>query len=135
MKEKISITNRIDQLPLLAIKVEQLGEKWEWPLPLVININLVLEEAVSNIIFYAFSDENVHEIDIEMAQNKNNLVITIADDGKPFDPSQTKQPDITLPAEEREIGGLGIFLIGKIMDEIKYKRDNNKNLLTLTKTI
>ena len=57
MEEKISISNNIDELPVLAEKVELTGELWNWPLPFTMNINLVLEEAVSNVIFYAFPEK------------------------------------------------------------------------------
>lgn len=134
-EETIHIKNKVDQLSLLAEKLEQLGEKWELPLPLVTNLNLVLEEAVSNIIFYAYDDDKQHQIDISIKMNKNALTITITDDGKPFDPTQSKTPNIDLPAEEREIGGLGIFLMGKIMDKLNYKRKEQKNILTLKKSL
>jgi len=134
-EETIHIKNKVDQLSVLAEKLEQLGEKWELPLPLVTNLNLVLEEAVSNIIFYAYDDEKQHQIDILINIDNDVLTIMIIDDGKPFDPTQSKTPDINLPAEEREIGGLGIFLMGKIMDTLKYKREEQKNILTLKKSL
>jgi anti-sigma regulatory factor (Ser/Thr protein kinase) len=109
--EKITISNRVDELPILAGKIEELAEKWELPMALTMNLNLVLEEAVSNVIFYAFNNNEVHEIFIKLSLDNNVLTIEISDDGIPFDPTLRKQPDITLPAEERPIGGLGIFLI------------------------
>jgi serine/threonine-protein kinase RsbW len=63
------------------------------------------------------------------------LIVEIIDDGIPFDPTSLKKPDLTLPAEERPIGGLGIFLITKIMDSVNYTRNNNQNILTLIKNI
>ena len=129
MEERIKITNSINDLPVLTQNIEALGKKWELPLRLIMSINLVLEEAVTNIIFYAFENKAEHEIEITIALNNRQLEITIVDDGKPFDPTQKAQPDITLPAEDRAIGGLGIFLIQKMMDEVIYRRKNNHNLL------
>jgi serine/threonine-protein kinase RsbW len=134
-KEKIVITNNVEELPVMAAKVEELAEKWELPVPLTMNLNLVLEEAVSNVIFYGFNDKEKHEIDITFTLDDKILSIEIKDDGIPFDPTLRKQPDIDLPAEERPIGGLGIFLISKIMDTVNYKRVNNQNILTLLKNI
>jgi len=134
-KENIVITNNVDELPILAGRIEELAEKWELSIPLTMNLNLVLEEAVSNVIFYAFKDKEKHEINISISLEENNLTIEISDEGIPFDPTLRNKPDLSLPAEERPIGGLGIFLITKIMDSVNYKRLNNKNILTLIKNI
>jgi len=135
MKETITIKNRIEELPVLAAKVEELAEIWELPMPLAMNINLVLEEAVSNVIFYAYSDKEEHTIDLDFIIENKVLTISIIDNGNPFDPTLQKQPDISLPAEERPIGGLGIFLINKIMDEVTYQRIEGNNVLKLVKKI
>lgn len=134
-KEHFIIENRIEELPAFAEKIEQLAEHWEFQPDLTMKINLVLEEAVSNIIYYAFDDDEIHKIEISIIKESNILTIEIIDDGIPFDPASQKQPDISLPAEERPVGGLGIFLISKIMNTVKYSRNNNLNILTLTKKI
>jgi serine/threonine-protein kinase RsbW len=135
MQKHINIKNNIEQLPLLAEEVEKLGEEWKLDMPMVTNLNLVLEEAISNIVFYAYNDKKEHNIDIAAEKNNNEILITITDDGKPFDPTKKETPDVSLSAEDRQIGGLGIFLIRKIMDSVQYKRENEKNILTLTKLI
>jgi len=134
-KENIIITNKVDELPVLAGKIEELAEKWGLSMALTMNLNLVLEEAVSNVIFYAFKDNEIHEISISISFEENILTIEISDEGIPFDPTLRQKPDLSLPAEERPIGGLGIFLISKIMDSVNYKRYNNQNVLTLIKNI
>ena len=133
MEETIIISNHVDELSVLAAKIEELSEKWELPMPLTMNINLVLEEAVSNVIFYAFPDKQEHDISISLELKNDELTIVIEDGGIPFDPTSMKEPDISLPADERPIGGLGIFLISKIMDHVYYQRINEKNILTLKK--
>lgn len=135
MKEVFEIENKIEALSILAGKIENLAEKWELPVPLTMNLNLVLEEAVSNVIFYAFNDHQKHLIQISLALENKILTVEIVDDGIPFDPLSQKLPDITLPVEERPIGGLGILLILKIMDQVSYSRQNNQNRLTLVKNI
>jgi len=129
------IENQIGELSSLADRIEELAEKWELSQALAMNINLVIEEAVSNIIFYAFTDKDKHEIKISVSLNNNKLMIKITDNGIPFNPLAQQQPDITLPAEERPIGGLGIFLISQIMDKMDYSRQKNWNILTLNKII
>jgi serine/threonine-protein kinase RsbW len=129
------IENQIGELSSLAEKIDELAEEWKLSPGLAINLNLVIEEAVSNIIFYAFKDKQKHDIEISVSLENNRLTIKITDDGIPFNPLAQQQPDINLPAEERPIGGLGIFLISQIMDEMKYERNKNNNILTLTKSI
>jgi serine/threonine-protein kinase RsbW len=129
------IENQVNEITLLAEEVEKLSVTWGLNQSLAMNINLVIEEAVTNIIFYAFTDDKKHQIKITISIKNNKLTIKIADDGIPFDPLLHKKPDITSTAEERAVGGLGIFLISQMMDEIHYTRDKNQNILTLTKSI
>jgi anti-sigma regulatory factor (Ser/Thr protein kinase) len=129
------IENRIEELTSLAEKIDEMAEDWELSKAIAMNINLVIEEAVSNIIFYAFNDNDKHEIDITVTFDDKVLTIKITDNGKPFNPLLQKQPDINLPAEERPVGGLGIFLISQIMDKKNYTRRKNQNILTLNKSI
>ena len=127
------IRNEIDELNRLVVFLEELEEEWELPMVLVSSVNLALEEALSNIIFYAFDKGTKNEISIEFKLEGNGMEIVLTDAGKPYDPTQKDDPDINLPAEERPIGGLGVFLIKQIMNEVSYRRINDKNQLTLVK--
>ena len=129
------IENQIRELSSLAEKIDDLADEWKLPPAMAMNMNLVIEEAVSNIIFYAFANNGRHEIGISISLTNNLLTIKITDDGAPFNPLAQERPDITLPAEERPVGGLGIFLISQIMDKMDYARIKNENILTLTKSI
>lgn len=135
MEEKIVINNQVEELSSIAAKVEELSEIWKLPMPLTMNINLVLEESVSNIIFYAFPEGGNHLIEITLSLIEQELTIVIKDEGIPFDPTAKEKPDTNLPADERPIGGLGIFLVRKIMDNVTYAREENKNILTLKKKL
>jgi len=135
MEEKIVINNQVEELNSIAARIEELAEVWELSMPLTMNINLVLEESVSNIIFYAFPEGGKHLIEIILSLINQELTIVIKDDGIPFDPTAKEQPDTNLPADERPIGGLGIFLVKKIMDIVSYTREENKNILTLKKKL
>lgn len=98
-------------------------------------LRLVSEEALINIINYAYGKERGElKIDCETINN-DTIFIEISDGGTAFDPLQKKDPDITLPVEERRVGGLGIFIIKNIMDTVDYKRKGGKNILTLTKKL
>lgn len=131
----ILVNNRVDELTRVAGFLEELGEEWNLPIPIVFNLNLVVEEALSNIILYGFNDNNDHTIEILFNRDNSLISITITDDGIEYDPTQNGDPNISLSASERPVGGLGIFLIKRIMNSVHYKRIDNLNSLTLTKNI
>ena len=122
--------NDIQQIPTLAEWLEMIGLPQELNMP----INLALEEAVSNVMLYAYPGKS-GQVLVECDKKEKQLIFTISDSGVPFDPTKQEEPDVTQSAEERPIGGLGIFLVRQIMDDIRYERKDNKNILTLTKRI
>ena len=135
MEKKLVIKNEISEINKLAIFIEGLGEELNLTPDLVFNLNLVLEEAVSNVILYAYPKEESQEISLSAKMSGSNLVFVLTDSGKEFDPTQAPDADITLSAEERQIGGLGIFLIRQIMNTVEYQRIDGKNILTLGKQL
>lgn len=96
---------------------------------------LVIDEVVSNCVKYGYRDTVEHFIDIELGHDGENILVTIIDDGHPFNPLEHPEPDTSLPIEERPIGGLGIHLLRKIADHIEYDRTDGRNRLTLLKSI
>ena len=129
------IDNQMSELERVAAFLDELGEELGLSIPQVLSLNLVLEEALTNIILYAFEDQSQHSIEINFQSEGDQLTISLIDDGLPYDPTLKEDPDVTLSAEERPIGGLGIFLIKKIMDNVEYERKTNKNFLILTKNM
>lgn len=97
-------------------------------------IRLSVEEMVENVVNYAYGTESGF-LDIETTNKNNTLKITLRDGGKPFNPLERDDPDTTSPVEDRQIGGLGIFLCKQMMDKVEYKYENNCNILTITKII
>ena len=100
---------------------------------ITMKLDVVVEEIFVNICHYAYEDSGF--ADIEVSLNKNKLSITFMDEGVPFDPLKKDEPDISLPSDDREIGGLGIFMVKKMMDKVSYKYENNKNILTIEKKL
>jgi serine/threonine-protein kinase RsbW len=136
MKEKIiTIANKIEQLDVLVAELEQIAEEWELPMAFSMNLNLVLEELVTNIIFYGYTDDAVHEITILFATDDQKIKLELTDDAKAFNPLLAAEPDMNTSIEDMKIGGLGIHLVKKIMDDIQYQRIDDKNILTLTKNL
>ncbi len=103
---------------------------------LLMQIDLVVEEVFVNIAHYAYKDA-VGKAWITCGLDKENNLLNIVfeDEGVQFDPLAKDDPDITASAEEREIGGLGIFLTKKLMDDVSYERKDGKNILTLVKKL
>ena len=98
-------------------------------------IDIAIEEIFVNIANYAYPSEvGKALIEIETDNAKKSVRITFEDRGVPYDPLENKDPDITLSADERPIGGLGIFMVKKIMDEVSYEYSNGKNRLTIRKS-
>ncbi|MGL5980679.1 MAG: SpoIIE family protein phosphatase [Phocaeicola sp.] len=135
VSKELIIKNEIAEISHLAEFVESLGEDLSLELPLVMSLNLALEEVISNIILYACPEKMGNEINIKATKVDNSVIFTISDFGVEFDPTAVPEADVTLSANEREIGGLGIFLVRKIMDKTSYQRIENKNILTITKQI
>ena len=103
------------------------------PPPVVQAADLALEEHLTNVIAYAYEDGREHEIIVRLEANDASFVIEVEDDGKPFDPTQAPVVDTSLPLEKKPIGGLGIHLIRRAMDEMKYRRQTNRNVLRMVK--
>ena len=135
MEKKLVIKNDITEISKLAIFIEELSEELALAPELTFNLNLVLEEAVSNVILYAYGEEKQKEITLLANMSDNNLIFVLTDSGQEFDPTKVPDADVTLSAEEREIGGLGIFLIRQIMNTIEYQRMDGKNVLIMGKQL
>ena len=123
--------NDIQQIPTLAEWIEGLNVPDELSMP----INLALEEIVANVMLYAYPDNKSGQVMVESWRADDKICFSISDSGKPFDPTQQKEADVTLSAEEREIGGLGIHLVRQLMDEVRYERKDEKNVLLLVKSL
>lgn len=135
-QKHLSILNDIAELRELQHCIEELAGNWELPTKVSMNLNLVLEEIVSNIIFYAYEDDLRHRIHIDFYKEQNSIRVVITDDGKVFNILQAGDfEDTDKDVEERKIGGLGIHFVKTLMDEVAYLRKDNQNILTLIKNI
>jgi len=136
MQKTLIIGNDIGELATINRFVERTGEELGLSTAFIMSLNLVMEEAVSNIIFYAYEDKKEgDEIHISLERKGKMLIVSLTDTGKRFDPTMKEDPDISLSAEDRPIGGLGIYLMKQIMDEVNYQRKNDRNILQMKKKI
>lgn len=133
--QEIVLKNRVEEIDRLAAFVESISEEMNLSLENTFSINLALEEAVTNVIMHAYPKEEEHQIILKAKNLGGRIVFKLIDTGKEFDPTQQADPDVTLSLEERPIGGLGIFLIRRVMKTVKYNRQGDKNVLTMVKEI
>jgi serine/threonine-protein kinase RsbW len=100
---------------------------------ILFDVRLALEEAISNTIRHGYMDRNPHDIRLSIELQNGELCLQIEDDGKAFNPLEAADPDLSLPIEEKQPGGLGIYLIKAVMDEVRYERRDGKNILRMKK--
>jgi len=135
-KKEISIENNISELNKLQLEINKISKEWNLSPKILFNLNLAIEEVVTNIIFYGFDDDLKHMINIKLFLEHDKIKTQIIDKGKEFNPLEKEAPDhIDKPLEERDIGGLGIHFVKNLMDKVEFKREKNKNILTLIKKI
>ncbi len=130
---KMAIKNRLSEIDRVNSEFEVFVGQQGIPQSATRQLKLVFDELLNNTISYGYKDDEEHEIDIRVEVLDQRLLVTIVDDGVPFNPFTREAPDISLDIDEREIGGLGIHLCQQIMDEASYKRGIDKNQITLIK--
>lgn len=127
--------NDIQQIPQLADFIGRITAESGIDQSLSLSLNLALEEAVTNVILYAYPEGADGLVDIEAIIRDTQLDFIVSDSGKPFDPTQVQEADVTLGVDDRPIGGLGVFLVRSIMDSVSYERKDGKNVLYMTKKL
>jgi sigma-B regulation protein RsbU (phosphoserine phosphatase) len=129
----ITVPAVLESLPRLISFLGEFADENKFPQPLRMQLELAVEEAVVNVVNYAYQDKESGTVELSCGMDSGSAVISIADEGAHFDVSQKPDPDVSAPVETRKIGGLGIFLIKQMMDETFYQRKDGKNILTLKK--
>lgn len=133
---KLILINKLSEIEKIDLLLSQISKEWKLSDTDVFELNLIIEEWVSNIIFYAFEDDDVHEIVIKLELKANTITIAIIDDGKKFNLNDLPATnELSKPIKERKPGGLGIHFVKELSDSVEYRRKNGKNELLLTKII
>jgi len=136
MVEKEFIAN-VNELPNVISFTQRELEKFDFSFKIISGFNLVVEELFVNIANYAYVDKKDGKCKITIDYNKEDqkVILSLEDDGIQFNPLEREEPNINLSVEDRPIGGLGILLVKKNMDNIEYRYENNKNILILSKNV
>lgn len=125
------LKNDLSELERLCRTCEEIGQDINISDRTIFEMNLALDELFTNIISYGFNDNQEHTIKMSITVEGDQLQMRIEDDGVPFNPLESKAPEFQCGIEECKIGGLGIHLIRKLMDDVHYKRVADKNILVL----
>lgn len=130
----VTIKNRLGEIDHVLQVVEAFGKQHRISEDVLYAITLSLDEILTNIISYGYSDSRVHDIAVHLGfDDVGDIFARVEDDARPFDPLQTKEAPVEAPIEQRPIGGLGIHLARNMMDHMEYKHEAGKNILLLKK--
>jgi serine/threonine-protein kinase RsbW/sigma-B regulation protein RsbU (phosphoserine phosphatase) len=128
--------NRRAEIARVAEFAERFGAEVRLSEDDVMAVNLVLDEVVANVIEHGYGgEEGERDIYVSMEFDGSLLILRVEDEGRPFDPLQAPPPDLSLPLEERPVGGLGIHIVRSLMDEVEYRRAAGRNVLIMRKTM
>ncbi|WP_291718480.1 SpoIIE family protein phosphatase [Magnetospirillum sp. 64-120] len=133
---EVTIANDLAELERLAGLVDEFVERHGLPDRISFNLNLCLDELITNIVSYGYDDSHHHDIHVRFSLDNGCLMTEIIDDGKEYNPfTDAPEPDLALEVDDRPIGGLGVFLVKEFMDRTDYRRDGGKNVVTLEKNV
>ena len=131
----VRIENDLSEIPKVDEKLDEFAEQFGLPPAIAATFHIIFDDLLNNVISYGFNDGQRHFIEVGLELTENSLIVSIADDGVPFNPLAADTPDTQLSIEDRQIGGLGIHLVINMVDDISYQRAADKNVLTLTKSL
>ena len=135
MKE-LTITATAENIGIVTEFVNEQLEALDCPMKAQMQIDIAIDELFGNIAHYAYHPEVGNAtVRVEVTEEPLAVIVTFIDKGMPYDPLKAAEPDITLSAEERQIGGLGIYMVRKSMDEISYEYKDGKNILSIKKKL
>ena len=135
MKE-LTITATVENIGTVTDFVNEQLEALDCPMKAQMQIDIAIDELFGNIAHYAYHPEVGNAtVRVEVTEEPLAVIVTFIDKGMPYDPLRAAEPDITLSAEERNLGGLGIYMVKKSMDEITYEYKDGKNILSIKKKL
>lgn len=131
----LRLRNQLEELERLQVFVSQYCAARGLSADDTFAITLALDELVTNVILHGYEDQAAHEIQVTLSRDADTVVVDLEDDARPFDPSQPVTVDTSAALQEREIGGLGLHLVQRTMDQLTYRRAAGRNHLRLRKQL
>ena len=129
------IVSRPEELARVTARLDDLAARRGLPPDAVADMNVALDEVLTNVLSHAYEDAGTHEVRIALAVYPDALEAEVEDDGRPFDPLTVASPDRTAPLAERQLGGLGIHFVRNLLSGLAYQRVGDRNRLVLTKAL
>ena len=127
----VELKNQLSEIERLVHIVDDFGRRHQIEPQIIYTMKLALDEILTNIISYAYDDAKEHIIVIRLSLDQEKWTVEVEDDGRPFNPLNAPEPDTKQLLGERPIGGLGIHLVRKLIDELEYRRLNDRNILVM----
>jgi len=131
----ITLMNRLAELERVAAVLAAFAQRERLATEVAFDLALAVDEVLTNVIRYAYAGAGERAITVRLVRDDAELTVEIEDDGRPFDPRTIAAPDVSSPAAERAVGGLGMHLVRAVMDRVEYRRDHDKNVLRMTKAL
>jgi anti-sigma regulatory factor (Ser/Thr protein kinase) len=131
----IRLKNRLSELERVSRLVAEFAAQHQVPAPAAFDLAFAIDEVLTNVISYAYTDDQEHDIIVRLSQTAGELDVEVEDDGRPFDPLSVAEPRIDQPLEHRPVGGLGLHLVRAATDNLEYRREDGKNVLTIHKRV
>jgi anti-sigma regulatory factor (Ser/Thr protein kinase) len=129
----MTIANRLSEVARLATAIETFGAAHGLHDDVVFAFNLALDEVLTNTISYGYDGVGERDIRVRLGVRAGVVQAQVEDDGRPFNPLNVPPPDLDAPLEDRPIGGLGLHIVRSLMDDVEYRHDGARNILTLRK--
>jgi len=130
---ELSLVNDLREIGAAAERIDSFCATQDLSPQIAYAVNLSVDEILTNTISYGYDDDGEHHIGLTLRVEGGTLVVVIEDDGRAFDSSMERQADVDSALEERSVGGLGLFLVQQMMDDVAYRRTDERNVITLTK--
>jgi anti-sigma regulatory factor (Ser/Thr protein kinase) len=130
---EITLRNDLSELDRVSQRLKEFAAHQHLDPQVLGDLDLALEEVLANIISYGYADDREHQITVSLEARTGEIRVHVEDDGRPFDPLEAPEPDTTRPLDERPVGGLGIHLVRQLMDGLEYRRQGDRNHLTMRK--
>lgn len=132
----LTVTSELDKLAAIASFISKTAADMGMDDDAIFALQLAVDEACTNVMDYAYQGKGGQPVTVECCEEGGSCIVTIRDQGKPFDPTRIKSPDVRSPLGKRSVGGLGIYLMRKLMDDVLFRFDAKRgNELILTKSI
>ena len=132
---RLVVQNELAELERLAEFLSQFGTEHNLSEDLSFELNLALEEIFCNIVKHGYQDEACHQITVSLALSEGTVSLSVADDAPAFNPLEAPEPILDRPLEDRPIGGLGIHIVRRVMEDVEYRREGDRNILLMKKRV